>query len=238
MKHYSTHSCFTFLDPPSPLHKWSWSDVQFIANVTNYFFKYFCSGKMFKNERKRLPIILLVSNIWQTPRLFLGVHTILIENIVQCTYKLPKEMSSPASWASRSSRTSSCAPSRRSRARRRRSRLLGTQTRPATWLRWLFIFNYPPVVKLLLFGSCPPGFVEKIGILDQLGERLTEGKDKLFSCCIFTGNVLFLVGGGLAPPLSMKSLTRWSESPTLSADPIGRLPLFLFFSFFHISFIT
>ena len=70
-------------------------------------------------------------------------------------------MSSPASWASRSSRTSSCAPSRRSRARRRRSRLLGTQTRPATWLRWLFIFNYPPVVKLLLFGSCPPGFVEK-----------------------------------------------------------------------------
>ena len=46
---------------------------------------------MFKNERKRLPIILLVSNIWQTPRLFLGVHIILIENIVQCTYKLPKE---------------------------------------------------------------------------------------------------------------------------------------------------
>ena len=136
--------------------------MQFIANVTNYFFKYFCSGKMFKNERKRLPIILLVSNIWQTPRLFLGVHTILIENIVQCTYKLPKEMSSPASWASRSSRTSSCAPSRRSRARRRRSRLLGTQTRPATWLRWLQFFCFSPLLSTSSFlGSRPPGFAEK-----------------------------------------------------------------------------
>ena len=38
--------------PLLTLHKWSWSDVQFIANVTNYFFKYFCSGKMFEWTQK------------------------------------------------------------------------------------------------------------------------------------------------------------------------------------------
>ena len=193
---------------------------------------------MFKNQRKRLPIILPVSNIWQTPRLFLCIHIILIESIVQCIYKLRKEMPSPASWASRSSRTSSCAPSRRSRARRRRSRLLGTQTRPATWLRWLFIFNYPPVVKLLLFGSCPPGFVEKNWYFGPIRGAPDRRQRQTLFLLYFYRKCFVFSWGRPSPPLSMKSLTRWSESPTLSADPIGRLPLFLFFSFFHISFIT
>ena len=138
-------------------------------------------------------------------------------------------MSSPASWASRSSRTSSCAPSRRSRARRRRSRLLGTQTRPATWLRWLFIFNYPPLVKLLLFGSCPPGFVEKNWYFGPIRGAPDRRQRQTLFLLYFYRKCFVFSWGRPSPPSPWRVSPDGQKVQLFQQIPLDGSPYFCFF---------